>query len=268
MAYLKTHSALIYLSLFALIVCIGCGKSSSINDYGVFLGLNGDEISRLRDYQMVVIEPSEFHQEQVQTLHREGKTVYAYLNIGALENYRPYHDQFSHLVLGDYEGWPDEQWIDVSSYEWQDFVSEMGSECQRSGYDGLFLDNADVYYFYPSESIYSGLCSILERLKALDMAVMINGGDTFVSRCIEDGHVFLIDSINQESVFTDITSPSGRQSEETTTYYKEYLSRASNSGLEVFLTEYKAGAALSKQIDEFCRQNGFHWYNAAGLDLR
>ena len=73
--------------LSALLICIflltACGKESK--PYGVFLGINGDEISKLASYETVVIEPTEFTKEQIEQLHRQGKTVFAYLNIGSLE---------------------------------------------------------------------------------------------------------------------------------------------------------------------------------------
>ena len=63
-------------------------------EYGVFLGIGAEEINRLEDCRLVVIEPSEFQADQVAKLHDAGKTVYGYINIGAIEEYRPYYGRF------------------------------------------------------------------------------------------------------------------------------------------------------------------------------
>ena len=43
---------------------------------------------------MVVLEPSNFSPEQIREIKAEGTKVYGYLNIGALENFRPYYEDF------------------------------------------------------------------------------------------------------------------------------------------------------------------------------
>lgn len=251
---------------------LGCTVKPS-REYGVFLGIDSEQIARLQDYRLVVIEPSEFQTVQIKALHESGKTVYGYLNIGALEEYRPYYNRFKALSLGAYEDWPEERWVDVSDSEWQRFVAgELGKKYADMGLDGFFLDNADVYYHYPTEEIFYGLCAILKGLKAYDLPLLINGGDTFVSRCINEQLVpSLFDGVNQETVFTHIDFEHrsyGQQQERETLYFQDYLTRAKGCGLSVYLLEYGADPALSKRIDSYCQENGFFWYNAEGLELR
>ena len=242
--------------------------------YGVFLGINGDEFSKLNQYDIVVIEPSEFSTKQIETLHANGKIVYGYLNIGSIEKYRPYYDRFKKVTLGVYEDWPDERWVNVAASEWQKFiVDELGQQYADMGFDGLFLDNADVYYEYPKEDIFQGLRTILQGLRKYNLELIINGGDTFVSKCIEKGiaPLSLFDGVNQETVFTAIDFDNesyGIQEKEETDYFKGYLSRVKNYGLSVYLLEYGADQNLSKKIDAYCLENGFIWYNAKDLELR
>lgn len=262
---------------FGFLLCLsasilGCAAEPS-REYGVFLGIGGEQIDRLQDYRIVAIEPSEFQKEQIQELHETGKTVYGYLNIGALEEYRPYYERFKDTTLGIYEDWPDERWADVSSPRWQSFVSdELGKQYADMGIDGFFLDNADVYHHYPTEDTFQGLCSILRGLKAYNIPLLINGGDDFVSRCIEEGTALsLFDGVNQETVFTSIDFENesyGRQRETETVYFKDYLAKARGCGLSVYLLEYGASPALENEIDGYCKENGFLWYNAEGLELR
>ncbi|MGI6315252.1 MAG: endo alpha-1,4 polygalactosaminidase [Christensenellales bacterium] len=257
-------------ALCVFLCAAGCAAARP-KAYGVFIGINGEEADRLRGYQLVVIEPSAFTGEQIERLRSDGKTVYGYLNIGALEEYRPYHDRFQDLILGVYEDWPDEGWIDVADPGWQSFIiDELGGQYTGMGLDGLFLDNADVYYNYPTEEIFQGICAILRGLRQYHIPLIINGGDTFVSRCMED-NAALFDGVNQETVFTAIDFDDrscGRQKKEETDYFKAYLSKVKEGGLSVFLLEYGADGELAREIDAYCAGNGFLWYNAEDIELR
>lgn len=263
--------------ILCIFVCVsafitGCSDNPQ-KDYGVFLGINADNADRLNDYRLVVIEPSEFNADHIQKLHADGKTVYGYINVGALEEYRPYYDRFKHLTLDVYENWEDERWMDVSCPEWQSFVvNELGKQYADMGIDGFFIDNTDVCYHYQTDDIYNGLCSILKGLKVYDIPLIINGGDTFVSKCMDEGIALsLFSGINQESVFTSIDFENkayGVQQKSETLYYQNYIAEAKSCGLAVYLLEYGASPALAKEIDRYCGENGFIWYNAESLELR
>ncbi|MDO4649324.1 MAG: endo alpha-1,4 polygalactosaminidase [Eubacteriales bacterium] len=229
-------------------------------DYGVLIG--EDDLSQIGSYSLVVIEPETFAQEDIVALHERCEKVYGYLNIGALEEYRSYYEEYEELCLSVYEEWPDEQWIDVSAEEWQAFITDLGKEYISKGIDGLFLDNTDVYYQYPEEKIYQGLCEILTKLDGIPL--IVNGGDPFVQRCIDEGQN-LFDGINQENVFTKGVGQ--LQEPEDQEYYRNYLQKAADSGLEVYLTEYGADDSLTEEIDEYCKKHGFHWFNAENLEL-
>lgn len=276
---LKNKSTLIsvrgFICVISVLFCLLLSSFSlaAMEDYGVFLGIGSERINILKNYSTVVLEPSEFKAEHIDSLHEEGKKVYAYINLGALEKYRPYYERFEKLTLGTYKNWPDERWIDVSSSEWQAFiVNELAGSYFDMGFDGFFIDNADVYYHYQNEEIFKGVCDILRGLKSLNTRLIINGGDLFVSRCIDEGRAnALFDGINQETVFMSINfenSSYGLQGEAETLYFKAYLSRVKKAGLSVYLLEYGAKPKLSEEINKYCRENGFIWYNAKDLELK
>lgn len=268
-------------SVICVLLCValgvtlfaGAAKEQVSQKYGVFLGLNGDEAQRMTDYDLVVIEPSEFTPAQVQRLHHEGKTLYGYLNVGAIENYRPYYARFENMTLGVYEDWLDEKWADVTSAQWQEFlVRDLAAQYAKLPLDGFFIDNTDVYYNYPEDEVFEGLCAILSGLKGYELPILINGGDMFVSRCIDEGTAArLFDGLVQETVFTSIDFDNdtyGEQIESETDYYQAYLQKAKQAGLDVYLIEYAASDALAQKIDAYCRENGFLWYNARDKELR
>ena len=257
---------LLLLCVFFLLSLSFCTKAGiPQKDYGVFLGMNAKDLYKLKDYKMVVLEPSNFSAEQIREMKERGTKVYGYLNIGSLENFRPYYEQFKKYSLSPYENWEEEYWMDVSNPKWQDFlIKDLGQKYSSMGLNGFFLDNADIYYEYPKEKIYQGLKTILTGLKQYSLPLILNGGDTFVQKSIEDGSVLsLFDGVNQECVFTKIDF-----SKESKAYYEEYLEKAKTAGLSVYLTEYQANSELCQEIGRYCKENGFLWYNAESLELR
>lgn len=248
-------------------------KATNSEAYGVFIGLSADETERLRPYRTVVIEPSAFTAEQIKALQAEGKSVYGYLNLGSLESYRPYYERFANLTLAPYENWPEERWVDVSSPAWQTFVvDELGAAYASLGLDGFFLDNCDVYALYPRENIFNGLTTMLRGLSRYQKPCIVNGGDVFVSACMENGTAqTLFEGVNQESVFTKIDFSKKRytaQDAETRAYYLDYLARAKEAGLKVYLIEYRPSAKLAAEIQRYCADNGFVAYFAYEKELR
>lgn len=61
-------------------------------------------------------------------------------------------------------------------------------QSRLSGAEGcgrLFVDNTDVYYNYPQESIYDGILTILDYMDHTGRKIMINGGDCFVKNILQ-----------------------------------------------------------------------------------
>lgn len=262
-----------------LMLCLIClhffhpEPAANSKPYGIFIGLETADPKRLRPYRTVVIEPSTFTAEQIKALQAEGKSVYGYLNLGSLESYRPYCERFANLTLAPYENWPEEHWVDVSSPAWQTFVvDELGAAYAALGLDGFFLDNCDVYALYPREDIFNGLTTMLCGLSRYQKPCIVNGGDVFVSACTENGTArTLFDGVNQESVFTKIDFAKNRyaaQDAETRSYYLNYLTRAKEAGLKVYLIEYHPSAKLAAEIQDYCEKNGFVAYLANEKELR
>ena len=264
------------LSICFLIYRFGKVKQMK-KDYGVFIG--ADNTDKIKGYNVVVVEPASIDIGGVESLHKTNEKIYAYLNIGSLENYRPYFNEFKEKTLGLYENWEDEYWMDVSDVAWQKLiVDKLGRDIVDKGFDGFFIDNCDVYYYYPNEEIFNGLSSILQGLRSLNMTkkykidIIINGGDTFVSKCIENKTATeLFDGVNQECVFTDIDFENKTYKEKKESdrgYFKEYLSKVKKHIPEVYLIEYGANSKFIKEIENYCIEHGVYWYNAKDLELK
>ena len=243
------------------------------SSYGVFLGLDhGDGINKLLKYKLVVIDLQEYSKEDVDKLHENGIKVYSYLNIGSVEKYRNYYNKFKDYYLGTYENWEDEKWVDVSKKPFQDYIiNELEPSLRNKGADGYFIDNCDVYANFKKEKIYNGLKTILSSVHSHNLPILINGGDEFVSKAINEGtYNNLFDGVNQEEVFTLINFDNHtyrNQTSSETKYYKNYLKTVKSKNLMVYLLEYGASNSKEKEIAEYCKSNGFSYYNSKSYNL-
>ncbi len=245
----------------------------SETDYGVYLSDDYEALPGDLSTDLLVIDAQYFTAEEITALHEKNGRIYSYINVGAVENFRAYYEDYSDLTLGPYENWPEERFVDVSDKCWQDFiVNELVSELQGKGIDGFFVDNADVYYEYQTQEIFDGLTEILKGLKDTGLSVIINGGDVFVSGYYEkNGRLEdILDGVNQEFVFTSVNweqGTFGKSDEDSENYYLEYLKTVQASGAEIFLLEYTDDQGMAEQILEKADELGYTVYISDSIEL-
>lgn len=271
--FMNRKIALLMIMCFICVFCSACVALPLNHPYAVLLGLNPEDASTLTSYQTVVIDAQYFTKEEIAAVQQKGTAVYTYLNIGSIETFREGYDALKSCILSPYDNWPDEYWVDVSRPEWQTFIASEAKSLSEKGVDGFFLDNADVYYLYPSDAIYDSLNAILQDLGQYEKPVLINGGDVFVTKAVLDAIEpnSVITGVNQECVFTNINFDSGmliRQDADNTAYYQDYLARCKAAGLDVYLTEYAySGNSVIKKIELYCIENGFGYYVSPSINL-
>ncbi len=239
---------------------------------GIFIGYDGP-ISELSEYNYIVLDAQNYNEKELEDPVTNYSYVLSYINVGSLEDFRDYYDEYKDLALGEYEGWEGEVWVNVSDERWQKFIlEELAPSLMDKGIDGFFVDNLDVYYEYPTEEILSGLTVIMEGLKDMGIPVFINGGDAFLDAYTDaGGDVFEVtDGINQECVFTKV-NPDGsfdRADEEDTEYFKKYLEKYSSRGVCIWVTEYTDDPVIIREIEFYCYSgNGCGFYITDSTDL-
>ena len=253
--------------------CEVFGKDNSRQkDYGVFLSLDASDMDRITEYQTVVIDAQYFSKKDIAYLKKQGCTVYSYINIGAIENFREYYDEYSNLVLGDYENWEEEKWVDVSSTVWQNFLVSLEEELLDKSIDGFFVDNCDVYYVYHTDDVFEGLTTILEHLMEYGKPVIINGGDTYVMEYeTREGSIQrIMTGVNQECVFSRINFKKGSfsaQKKIDREYFQDYIETCDRQGCDVYLIEYTTDRKLKRKIKKYCKKNRFHYYISDSIEL-
>lgn len=242
------------------------------NDYGVFLNADASSLEQLKKYDLIVIDAQYFNKSDIELLHQNGTRVYTYLNIGSIENFREYYTSYEKLTIGRYEHWDEEKWVDVADPDWQKFMKQLSQELFEKGVDGFFIDNCDVYYYAPRESIFEGLTAILQNIMTFDKAVIINGGDTYVTEYRERYGAIdhIMTGVNQESVWSAIDFDKGtfyEQTKETRDYYCKYLEACQADGMDVYLLEYTTDKKLIQKIKKYCNEHDFHFYVSNSLEL-
>lgn len=249
------------------------GKTLEKNDYGVFLNADASSLERFKKYDLIVIDAQYFTKKDIESLHQNGTKVYTYLNIGSVENFREYYKTYEKFTIGKYEHWDEEKWVDVSVPAWQKFIEQLSKKLFEKGVDGFFIDNCDVYYYAPRKSIFEGLTAILQNIMTLKKAVIINVGDTYVTKYRERyGAVdHIMTGVNQESVWSGIDFDKGtfnEQTRETREYYSKYLEACKADGMEVYLLEYTTDEKLIQKIKKYCKEKNFHFYISNSLELQ
>ncbi len=250
-----------------------CGSDDDFNTYGVYLSSDYESLPKDLRCQTLVIDAQYYSREEIKELHENNKVIYSYLNVGAIEDFRDYYLEYRDLAIGEYEHWPEEQFIDVSDEDWQDFlIQTLAVQLTQKGIDGFFIDNLDVYDLFHTEEIYAGITTILEGLNQYGLDIIVNGGDVYVKKYLEENEELkdLIDGINQETVFSSINwdeETLGRSTSDDQEYYMEYLEIAKAKGAKVFVIEYTEDEKFAKEIRKKCLTLDYEVYVSDSIEL-
>ena len=245
--------------------------SDEAEKYVVLIGEDSEIIEKLSDIDLLVIDAEYFSQNDIARLRENGiREIYSYINIGSIESFRSYDTDFEKYTLGAYENWPEEKWIDVSAPEWQACTASRVDALVQKGVDGFFVDNTDVYYNYPQESIYDGILTILDYMNHTGRKIMINGGDCFVKKYLTTEKNILIDGVNQENVFTvyDFSKDVYTKNDQSTReYYTEYLDLAMSHGCTAYTLEYATVPSIRRQAAAYAGKHGYIYYISDNIGL-
>lgn len=269
--FIKIICVLILILSTALLSACSASTSDSAEKYIVLIGEDSEIIEKLSDIDLLVIDAEYFSKNDIARLRENGiREIYSYINIGSIESFRSYDTDFEKYTLGAYENWPEEKWIDVSTPEWQACTASRVDTLVQKGVDGFFVDNTDVYYNYPQESIYDGILTILDYMDHTGRKIMINGGDCFVKKYLTTEKNVLIDGVNQENVFTaydfskDIYTKNDQSTRE---YYTEYLDLAMSHGCTAYTLEYATDPTIRRQAAAYAGKHGYICYISDNIGL-
>lgn len=240
--------------------------------YGVFIGIDKLDYQEMGKYDILVIDADNFSAYQIKKLKKSGcKKVYSYLNVGSIEEFRDYYDDYKYMALASYENWPGEYWMDVSNKKWQKFCIRHAAKLKAKGVDGFFIDNCDVYYQYPNDIVYNGLCKILSGIRKSGGKIIINGGDTFVTRCIQKKKSGFFDGVNQENVYTSIDFIHNKFEKAGSferKYFTDYLKKVKKDKKQVYVLEYATNKKIVRNAKKYAKKYGWKIYVSRSLELK
>jgi endo-alpha-1,4-polygalactosaminidase (GH114 family) len=219
---------------------------------------------------LLAIEPEDYTASEVQALKRAGYTVLAYLSVGSISDERSYYKQLEKYTLRRLDDWEHERYLDVCEPAVQDWLINQGMKFLNAGYDGLWIDNLDVYEEYPSDNAYKGITRILSALYPHGY-IMINGGIEYVSKAIAE-HARIAHGVTQEEVFSRITDYSGSgtfgaQTGAQSREYQKYIATALSNGMDAYLLEYTRDSKIKDKIVQYCTASGAGYYISEDVDL-
>ena len=91
-----------------------------------------------------------FRRDEIERLHRSGKRVLAYFEIGSIEDFRPEYSRLRKdnrdLILNRWVDWPQEYFVRYWEERWWDqVVRPRVDQALRAGFDGAYLDTPLAY---------------------------------------------------------------------------------------------------------------------------
>jgi len=115
-------------------------------------GPNLDEIMNsnaslfIIDYSSDGTDKKAFTKTQIDNLRNSGKTILAYLNVGAAENWRYYWKKLDKgIILSPLQGWQGEYYVKYWYDSWISIVKEYLGKIVNAGFDGVMFDWANIY---------------------------------------------------------------------------------------------------------------------------
>ena len=279
----KKIISVLFVVLICVLLIIGVKRNHQSmkqqeKEYGVFLSITDEDHQwqkKLQGYQTIVIDAQNFSKKEVQWIKAHNEQVLSYINLGAIENFRPYYKKYQKLTFAPYENWEEERWVNVNHQSWQSFIeTKLVPLLLQKGIDGFFVDNLDVFdQLKGTLETYNSLKKMLEVLRENQRPVLINGADTFVSECMNKegnkvNHFF--SGINQETVLTAIDFDKQQlkaQTKKEFSFYNHYLKTVKQHHLQVYLLEYTTDKKLAERIKAYCQKNNYHYYLSDSIEL-
>ena len=101
------------------------------------------------DYSRTGSEEDEWQKSDVKRLQKSGKLVLSYLSIGEAEEGRFYYKSLDKkLIHSENQDWKGNFKIYFWEREWQDIIFQYVDRIINQGFDGVYLDIIDAYFYF------------------------------------------------------------------------------------------------------------------------
>jgi len=144
-------------------------------------GYQNDGLQEIADscYNLAVVDLARdgsadfFTASEIESVQTTGKTVLAYFEIGAIEDYRPEWDSVpSDILLGTLDGWPGEFYVAYWDERWWPIVQGRIDQAISAGFDGAYLDMIVTYEEIPAGSAGTNRADLAQKM--VDLIVRLS----------------------------------------------------------------------------------------------
>jgi len=150
--------------------------------------------------------------ELVANLKAEGKTVIAYLSVGSVENFRPDAGDFFQILIGnEYEGFPDENWLDIREINLLAPIMEARLDMIASkGFDGIEPDNINGYqnntgFNLTQENAIAYCRYLIEQAHLRDLSIGQKNAEELIPTLVDEFDWFLAEDAYVEDFYQQLT---------------------------------------------------------------
>ena len=211
------------------------------------------------DLDLIVIDPvldggtgRNIDHQHIKTLQRKPdgsrRLVFAYLSIGAAEEYRAYwqadwQNKPPTWLGASSPDWPRSHAVQFWQPDWQRIAAEGLQRIVAAGFDGVFLDRVDAYQDW-KELRPSALEDMADLVIQLSQSARKSApgflviGQNAEHLLAEPRYREVIDAVSKESLLTGLQGQGVSNSMDQISWSMPYLLMAQESGLTVLVIEY------------------------------
>ena len=148
-----------------------------------------------------------FTPAEISTVKASGKLILAYLDIGAIEDYRPerphVEQTMADIILERVHGWPEERYVKYWDERWWLVVQGRVEQALSAGFDGVYLDLIFAYQDIEPQSV---------GFSRVELAhAMVNLIARLAAHARSRSPQFLVVAQNNPELYTDYDQPLGWQ---------------------------------------------------------
>ncbi|HDD66318.1 MAG TPA: hypothetical protein ENG52_01680, partial [Nitrososphaeria archaeon] len=214
--------------------------------------------------KLLIVDPGEVERETIRKLQKLGTEVIAYVNLGMAEEWRSYWKERwrrspPRWIAEKSREWSGEYIVMFWHPAWRRILRKVLKSIEREGYDGILLDNIDVYEYWEEKG-----CKAEEKLLMIIKWIKLTySGKIYVNigsglKLIYDEEFMkLVDGILREEVWA---SYRGVIDPEETKEILNALIYAKQRGKDVVILDYSNNERLTNAILSECAILGFKCY--------
>ena len=214
--------------------------------------------------KLLIVDPGEVERETIRKLQKFGTEVIAYVNLGMAEEWRSYWKERwrrspPRWIAEKSREWSGEYVVMFWHPAWRRILRRVLKSIEREGYDGILLDNIDVYEYWEEKGCKAEekLLMIIKWIKlTYNGKIYVNIGSG-LKLIYDEEFMKLVDGILREEVWA---SYRGVIDPEETKEILNALIYAKQRGKDVVILDYSNNERLKNAILSECAILGFKCY--------